>query len=42
MSQLNNIALILTTKMKRKKKITWSKMEEIEWKRIKKEYDGMG
>ena len=22
--------------MKRKKKITWSRMEEIEWKRIKK------
>jgi len=28
--------------MKRKKKIRWSRMEEIEWKRIKKEYDGMG
>lgn len=41
-NESNNIALILATKMKRKKKIRWSRMEEIEWKRIKKEYDGMG
>lgn len=41
-NESNNIALILATKMKRKKKTRWSRMEEKEWKRIKKEYDGMG